>query len=463
MKTLSEMLCERSGRDLFLMACTKKVSLPGEWTDAEKSEIMRTCYNDTDNEKYYLWFLENWENGEFEPVGNDPEDAESKETVKRQQEWRDRCLRIGRRLRSINENKKDYTDILAKELLRPENIRSMLLDLRDPCIQTIRDICASTLKEENGFYPMACNPDKNWHYLILETLGYALIRKTDPCDEPDDRTHCTGLCIPDDVLSLIKKADTAELEAKRSIRRFLDSLELIVQDYYDAAPIDIVHQIYSNLRAENPDRYPDFSEEELDRAITEYSQGNPGLLYGMLTFRGKRYMYNTSEEEITDDTKAEYNYLVSIIENWEERDVDPYIPPLAEMQNYLEYGYWEARKPFRDLHQFVVEYYMDEQTMSEMGGGIMMMAMDPEERDEYRRKHHYSMDTVLENTSEEFSILRFDLSGGIEPGEIYRGRKEFTCTLSDSAKRKYRRLLTKCAECVPLAWRLGNTADHRST
>ena len=100
---------------------------------------------------------------------------------------------------------------------------------------------------------------------------------------------------------------------------------------------------------------------------------------------------------------------------------------------------------------------MDEKSMEEMGSGIMMMALDPEEQDEYLRKRHYSMDTVLENADEEFGMLQLDLSGGNDPGEIYRNRKNFTCWLSDSAKRKFRRLLTKCSECVPLPWRLGNT------
>ena len=454
MKTLMELLLEKTGKDLFLMTQRRNLPLPGEWTDSEVDEVLLTYYSNTQNEAYYLRFLQNWENKEIEPLENGHEDKKAEEEY---QKWLDSCLRIGRRLRSIDESKKDYAKILSEDLLKPENIRSILLDLHDPCIQLIRNICAGAVKEENGFYPMACDPDKNWHYLILEAKGYALFRKTDPYDEPDDRSHCTGICIPDDVLILIKAADTAELEAKRSLRRILGSLELIVQDYYDVVPIDIAHQIYSLLREEDPVRYPDLNEAALDRAIEEYSRESSGYLYGMLTYRGKRYMYNTSEEEITDETTADDSYLAALIENWEQRNVEPYIPSLAEMQNFLEHSYWEARKPFRDLHQFVVEYYMDEKSMEEMGSGIMMMALDPEEQDEYLRKRHYSMDTVLENADEEFGMLQLDLSGGNDPGEIYRNRKNFTCWLSDSAKRKFRRLLTKCSECVPLPWRLGNT------
>ncbi len=460
MRTLVEMLCGKTGKDLFLMSQRRKLPLPVEWTDAEAKEVMLAYYSDTQNEEYYSWFLQNWENGEFRPLKDGPEDREEEE---RYQEWLDRCLRISRRLHSINENKKDYAKILSEDLLKPKSIRSLLLNLQNPCIQSIRDICAGAVKEKNGFYPITCDPDKNWQYLILESKGYAQIRKTDPYDEPDDRTHCTGICIPDDVLALIKKADTAELEEKRSMQRILDSVQNIVQDYYDAAPIGIAHQIYSILREESPDKYPDLNEEELDRAIMEYNQKNPDLLYGMLTYRGKRYMYNTSEEEITDDTTAEDSYLAAVIENWEQPDVEPYIPSLEEMQNFLEYGYWEAKKPFRDLHQFVVEYYMDEQSMAEMGGGIMMMAADPEERDAYLRKRHYSMDMVLKNAEEKFGLLQLDLSGGNDPGEIYRSQREFTCCLSESSKRKFRRLLTKCSECVPLPWRLGNTINHPST
>ncbi|MBQ9010754.1 MAG: hypothetical protein IJ088_15715 [Clostridia bacterium] len=456
MRTLAELLRKKTGKELFLLSMKRKLPFPGEWTESEEKEIIGVYYSNRQQEEYYLEYLQDWENGEFEPLENNSDEAE-REVLR---EWTEHHLRIGRRLRSINENKNDYVEILSKDMLKPESIRSLLLLLKDPCIRIIRDIVAGTVKEENGFYLLACDPDKNWQYLILESTGYALIRKTDPYDEPDDRSHCTGICIPDDVLALIKKVDTAELEAERSMRRILDSIETIVQDYYDAAPIGVVHQVFSVLREESPDRYPALSEEELDRAIVEYAQNNPDKLYDMLTFRGKRYMYNTSAEEITDDTKAEDSYLVAILENWEEPGVKPYIPPLAEMQNYLEYNYWEAKKPFRDLRQFIVEFYMDEQSIEGMCGGIMMMGMDPDERDDYLRKRHYSMDRVLDNADQKFAFLLFCLSGGNEPGEIYQNQKEITCCLSDSAKRKFKRLLKKCYECVPQPQWQGNTVNH---
>ncbi len=462
MKTLNELLCERSGKDLFLMVLDKHLSLPGRWTNTEITEVRLTYYSDTQNEEYYLRFLRDWETGESEPIREDPEDAESAVSAKLYKEWCDSRLQLGRKLRSINESKKDYADILAKEMLKLESVQSMLLDLRDPCMQTIRDICNHTIQKENDFYPLSCDPDRNWQYLPLETHGYALIRKTDPYDEPDDRTHYTGICITDDVLAVIRKADTPELEAKRSLRRILDSLQQIVQDYYYAAPIGTVHQVYSVLREENSDRYPDFSEEELDRAILEYARDHD-TVYSMMTFRGERYMYNTSDEisDDTDEDDEEAMFLLDIIERWKQREVEPYIPSLAEMQNYLQYGYWEAKKPFRDLRQFVVECYMDEQAMEGMGSGFLMMGMDPEERDAYLRDHHYSMDRVLENANEKFAFILLAFSGGNEPEDIYEGQKDFTCWLSDSSKRKFKRILKKCYECVPLPWRLGNTIDHQ--
>ena len=166
MRTLAEMLCRKTGKDLFLMSRRRKLPLPGEWTDAEAEEAMLVYYSDTNNEEFSSWFLQNWENGEFKRLKDNPEDREAEE---RYQEWLDSCLRISRRLRSINENKKNYAKILSDDLLKPESIRSLLLDLQNPCIQSIRDICAGTVKENNGFYPITCEPDKNWQYLILES------------------------------------------------------------------------------------------------------------------------------------------------------------------------------------------------------------------------------------------------------------------------------------------------------
>jgi len=35
MRTLAEMLCGKTDKDLFLMSRRRKLPLPGEWTDAE--------------------------------------------------------------------------------------------------------------------------------------------------------------------------------------------------------------------------------------------------------------------------------------------------------------------------------------------------------------------------------------------------------------------------------------------
>ena len=455
---LGALLCLREEKFLFQTTRKYNLPMPGNWTDDEISAVQKAYYSESDNDRYYLQVLQDWEDGQYEFSDDEPEDEEALEIREHQKQWMEHCLKTGRKLREIRERKSEFAEVLAKELLRPERVRRLLVDMETPVITFMRDIWAGHLhRDAEGFYPIACSPGQKNLWSSLEEYGYAIIRRTDPYDEEDDREHYTGIALTDDTLPAMKNEDTAKMESDRNQRYMMNSLELIIQDYYELVPLWMVSTLYNILRQQDPDRYPEMNQEELLGVFDRKLRECPGSLFGPVTYRGKKYIRNLTGEELTDEMTGENSYEASLIETWEEGTEEPYIPSLEELQNFLQYGYWEARKPYRELRQFVKECYLDEQSIEEMGGRFMRLTMDAEEWDKYDRKRHYSIDMVEERTDEKFNELFAYLNGGNDAGEIYRQDKDFTCSLSNSAKRKYRRLLTSCAKCTPRPWNLGKS------
>ena len=462
-KSLSELLCLRGGRFLFLAALKNDIPLPGSWTDEETESVRRAYYSESDSDQYYLQFLQDWEDGKYESSedGQEPENEEERSVREVQKQWMEHKLSIARKLCEINERKTEIAVELGKVLLQPEQVRKLMVDMGDPVIFTLRDILAGKLRrDEEGFFPIECEPDQRTLWNRLEKYGYAVIRKTDPYDEEDDRKHYTGIALTDDTLQVMRDEDNAEMESERNQRYIMYSLEIIIQNYYELVPIPMAHKLYQILRQQNPERYPDMEQEEFLRAFESEMQEDPGSLYGSVVYRGKKYIRNLSGEELTDEMTGEDSYEAALIETWEEGTEEPYIPSLEELLNHFQYSYWEARKPYRELWQFVKGYYLDEQTIEESGCRFMRMGMDDEEWTEYARKRHYSMDMVEERTNEKFFDLFAVLTGGNDAGEIYKNDKDFTCALSDSARRKYRRLLAGCAQCTPRPWYLGKSDEQ---
>ncbi len=463
MKTLAEQLCERSGKELFLMASRNKLLPLEKWPEEAQDEIQQVYYSSTDNDEYYLHVLKNWEEGEYEPFDeSDPADEEEAEVRRYQMERMERALRIGRKLREIEGEKAEYAAVLADMLLESEEVRRLLTNLQDPAMEMLRDIISGQIAvDEEGFYPIDSDPEHQYVYERLETYGYARIRKISAYDSVDDREHITGISFTDEVLWAVQSADSEEMEAERNRNVILNQLERIVSVYYELVPLDFAQQLYSILRQKNLLSYPEWDTEQLEKEVEAHSQQDPGALYRIIPYRGRKYFYNCTTDltEDMDEETEETSYEAWLISLWKEPEIDPYLPSLEEMENYLEYGFFETRKPFRDLRKLIREFYEDEKAIEGMTGSLFMIGMNEEERDGFNRRRHYSLNLVEEKTDELFIELCMNMGYGMEPGEIYKENKDFTCALNDSAKRRLRRLLTKCCNCCPKPDLLGNSEE----
>ena len=461
MRTLSEQLCTLPAGELFRLAALRNLDLPGKWTEEEIREI-RGVYSASERQigaDYYLGFLSEWEAGEYDTYHEEETDPDVTRVL---EEHTQKSLRIGRRLREVEEIKAEYAAILADDLLRTESVRDLLLGLSDPVMETIQGIlCEEILQDEDGYYLLEYDPDKAHLFDSVERYGYALIRRVDAYDTDDDRIHYTGISFADDLLEQIRKVYTDEVEAERNRNRILEDLEYIVQEYYTAVPVEFAHTVYRELRKKNPEAYPDWNLEEFEDSVNAWSCDSGSTLYGIVAYQGKKYFLN-----LTDDLEAEYededivSYTAYIIEQWNMPGSKAYIPDVEEMQSVLQYGYPADRKPLWDLRELIKEYYEEEQYLDGMGGNMFAMVMGDSDADDYRRRNHYSMDMVEEKTDEMFSTIYTDLQGGIDAGSVYKEMKKLTLGTTESFRRKFRRLLGKCEKCCPRSDLLGFSMDQ---
>ena len=466
MKTLEDLLCMRTGQYLFLYLYDHNLPLPVDWSEEDIKDIVRAYRPyDVRTAKSYLRVLEDWEDDQYEPLDEEELeklDEESARISKRQWDNLLHDVSIGRKLRYIEDERRIFAKIIAEHLLSRKEIESFLLYSVDTqCMIIIEDIYNGVLKkDEEGYYPFTCDSYDRHLFSDMQDKGYVIIRETDPYDEDDDRAHYTGILLSEDVLAIIKEMHTSEFEHKRSMYEVFDHLLLLQEYYYTAEPVGILYKLYRRWQSSDPKRIPKLTEKQFSESLKEFCQNRFSSLFNVSSRHGVEYLYNVTMDDFPDeDTQPEDNMIAAYLYNWENAGTKkPYLPSIKEMQNFIKYTYWEARKPFRDLYQFLWDALEENYSMNSALLPLITMGMDPEEKEEYRRRHFHSRDQIedeLEDTWQQLVISFADYVD--EPEKLYEELNHITCWYNDYFQNMVLNLVKKCCNNAPLYWQLGHS------
>ena len=448
---LFELLKQRTTKELFVLVGKIGLSHPGGLSDSDAQKLWRV-YNASRglNEEYYLSFYRDFSEKNQEEIRQKKRGRPSDSEFILEQFCQEN-LEIGRLLLDVRSRHDDYAKCIADHLLcpdvfirfyrsLPEAVASALIAVRDNVL----------LSGENGIYPLSVALDERKGFLDAEASGYLALIKIPPEESGDERQHITGMMLSDDVVSLLRLFVTDALEAERKRTVLLVRLTYLASAYYDICPVSLIRQLYAVYIEKKPDGYPELTTEDVSTELLRIREEQESC-FTLFSYQGKEYFSGSIGFGFDEENPSEDDYEVLIIKSAESEGNGYYIPEYEDIEDYFQWGYCHAQKPFRELFQFYREFYLDEKLMADMGNSMWRIAGLEE------MTRTTSLDWVDDEAEKNFFEALMYFSTGEGPKMVRKEHEFILLALNDRARRKYNMLLRQCFLLTHQPQYLGHT------
>jgi len=416
---LAEMLEKRQLPDLLQTAHDNKISFEGILTEEEEDTVFHQSGHQWNElvAHYYDYYLE------------EPEDFAEMENSD-PQEWQSIILRS---VRKCAESKAEIASRAAEILLQEEMAEGCLVRWGNTMYELL-----DMVKREEGTQTV-CLRDLPLNMTLsadrFSQKGYGMAAFTDPYHNEDGRRHCVSLELSRDVLDLFSRVCTTEFIARQNICEAVYTACCIVKCCYGIAPLETAMKLYS-IYSEG--KLPELSEEEFIDMAVETGE----YLFKVRKKDGLYYIVDdiTGGEAVEMD-EDELEYFAWNLDRMGKNGNDFYLPDRAEMKEFITEGYWPSRSGYRQLREFLQEYYLEDQKIERIGRNFYL-ALTGEEED---RVSEYDLDRVDEETEEIiFEVVNRFMCGN-SPEDAETSLQRIFDNLNDESRPRLREILALCA------------------
>ena len=493
-RTLTEQLSQRSVKDLLKIALLHDIQYSEGLSSSDCQKLVHIFESDSSwkalDADYYLDYADGgeiWEQirskilhsrefasahpdytfEDYQRIDEDHNELFPPEVC----DYYEKNNRTGNQILLANAEKDSAAAIIAAHLLDAavfeESIRSVS-DISIDILRTAAQASAASPSSNDSTYGSAGAdspdllplPDSYWQdcsvdfydrysALRLESLGYVRYRRIPATVDTVEQIAAVEM-VPE-VAALFRRIDTDEFNQRRRYLYWLSECVTIAKDYYLMAPVDIIYKLMKVVHGSVPDMYlPPFG----DEFISDVAEILPRIYDFMEVIEADGHSFII--EKLMNDLEDPDGFVEEQIYVYNEHDYNFYIPDFSEIAEYSIYGYWPSKEPWQRLHEWLMYFYLDEQTMSNMFSSMVNASQgsfDPDSPD--YMKPPYSMDDVEDDAWEICQLLCLHLMTGGSIEDVIEEHPELTGMITEEAKRDLFDAVDDCARIVPRDYYMG--------
>lgn len=440
---LKDLLKRKSLKDLLTIMGDSGVPVPEGFEPADWELLVKSAKTEGEIRlEYYQELLD-----PDTEMWRDPEEEVPEEVL----EYEQLCRHKGELLKAAEQRLDQLCSLTAAHLLLHEKISKLFLGMNDLTVSIFRKASLGELeRDEEGYYQCDVDAERVHHVTSPEWQGYVDYLRSIPSTER--RSRITGALIPDDVLDRFREVDGPQIEERRKTNCILCDCSHTLLAYHEITSEDNLYQLYRSVVLEEGDVRL-YSIEDFREAVLQLFAEDEW--HAFVERNGRFFLTDrgSMEADPTFEPEGYQSFFDAVASEWDD-ETDYYIPSPQEVREFCDCGYWPSRKPYRDLMEYLVDFYLDEMTISQMTSSMFRMFADYEDD-----RAGYTLDTVYENAEEDMAEITFYLRLNQGWEFVWDEMERLHAGVKDEAKERFRNCLKECDEVTNKPFFRGYTYD----